>query len=392
MNQREIALEIIYKSISDNSYTNLLMRKKLEELEPIQRPFVTNLVSGVLKNYDYLIYQVSNNIKNNTSLKNKIIISMALYEKFYLNKENYIFNEYVNLGKNEYDKAFINAILRKDFNLVNSKEEYINNSLPKWIYDLLKAQYSEDEFNLILDNYKRVPLVYYRLNHLKAKFEDFNDINILNEDIFTSNNNLVNTDDFKDGKFYMQDINSSSLYKHLNLKEDDTLLDVCSAPGSKLFNCLDIIKPNNAYANELHNHRLNLIKDKAKVLGFDGINYLNYDGKDLNKVLDIKFDKIMLDVPCSGLGTIGRKPDLKYHIKPESLDELQIIQHDLLQSCKDLIKDNGVILYSTCTLNKKENSKQVSRFLKENTEFKLEKEETIINEIGDCFYYAVIIK
>ena len=122
------------------------------------------------------------------------------------------------------------------------------------------------------------------------------------------------------------------------------------------------------------------------------MHYLNYDGRILSDVLNEKFDKILLDVPCSGFGTLGRKPDLKYHLSPSSLDELQVIQKGLLNNTSKLLKTNGEILYSTCTLNKKENGKQVLAFLKEHDEFSLKEEDTIINDLGDCFYYAVLKK
>ncbi len=390
MTERQLALEIIYKTISDNSYTNLLMRHKLNEIEVEKRPFVTNLVIGVLKKYDYLIYLLKDYIKDNTSLKNKVILSMAIYEKIYLKKEAYVFNEYVNLGKNEYDRAFINAVLHNDIKKIKAFEEYINESLPKWLYGLLSKQYSKDELEKILDSYRRVPVTYYRINHHK-KF-NVKDVQFVNRDIFTCKRNLINSEEFKEGQFYIQDINSASLYENLDLKEDDYLLDVCCAPGGKLFNCLDIVKPANAYANELHANRLELIKKKASVLGFEGIHYINYDGRDLNKHFKKKFNKIILDVPCSGLGTIGRKPDLKYHIKPENLDELEKIQAQLLDSIKDILEDKGIMLYSTCTLNKKENGKQIKKFLDNNPDFKLLKEDTIINEFGDCFYFAKLTK
>lgn len=391
ISQREIALNIIYKTISDASYTNLLMRKELDKLPVIQRPFVTNLVNEVLRKYDYLIYQVKDEINNKTKLKNKIIIAMALYERFFLKEKDYVVNnEYVKLGKNEYDKAFINALLRKELVLKEPLEEYIKYSLPKWLYDLLNKQYEKEELDKILNSFNRIPRVYYRLNKKKASFNDFDNIEIINDDIFISNDKNIKKDYLDKGLAYIEDINAASLYKHLDLNKDDVLLDMCSAPGSKLFNCLDIIKEDNAYSNELHLNRLKLIEDKAKVLGFNGIHYLNYDGIELKNVLDKKFTKIMLDVPCSGIGTIGRKPDLKYHIKAESLDELERIQRGLLDSAKELLVSGGYILYSTCTLNKKENSRQINKFLKDNDDFKLIKEETIINDIGDCFYYGLI--
>ncbi|MBR2578109.1 MAG: hypothetical protein IKE38_04165 [Erysipelotrichaceae bacterium] len=393
MNARETALDIIYKTISDKSYTNLLMRKKLEGIEALQRPFLTGLVNGVLKEYDFLIFQVKDLIDDKTSLRNRIIIAMALYERFYLHEKEYaVNNEYVELGKNKYDRSFINAVLRKVRDLRKSDDEYINESLPEWIYKLLERQYEEEELRRILDNYKRIPKVYYRINHKKASFEDFRDIGIIDEDVFTCKENLIGSSYMKEGLFYIQDLNSASLYRHLKLKEDDLLLDVCSAPGSKLFNCLDVADPHKAYANDLYPERVKLIKDKAQVLGFEGINYLCHDGTKLKDVLDMKFDKIMLDAPCSGLGTLGRKADLKYHIESSSLDELEKIQADLLESVKDLLKEGGILLYSTCTLNKKEYARQIENFLKNNAGFRLLEEDTLIKEEGDCFYYAALTK
>ncbi len=130
----------------------------------------------------------------------------------------------------------------------------------------------------------------------------------------------------------------------------------------------------------------------AEKLGDNNVNYLNFDGTKLSEHIDIKFDRIMLDAPCSGLGVIGRKPDLKFHIKPENLDELQIIQLELLNSVKSMLNSDGILLYSTCTLNKKENDRLIKKFLNNSEEFILLEEETIINDMGDCFYYAKMRK
>ncbi len=210
--------------------------------------------------------------------------------------------------------------------------------------------------------------------------------------MFTSNDNLIHSDEYKKGYFYIQDYNSANLYKHLDLQKDNTLLDVCCAPGSKLFNCLDVINPNNAYANDIHEHRVELIKKMADRLGYEGIHYLNLDGTLIKDNIDIKFDRILLDAPCSGLGVIGRKPDLKFHIKPSDLDSLQILQLDLINSVSKLLNVDGILLYSTCTLNKKENIKLIRKFLSSNEDYLLLEEDTIINDMGDCFYYAKLRK
>ncbi|MBQ6216391.1 MAG: hypothetical protein IJK53_03305 [Erysipelotrichaceae bacterium] len=395
MNQRELALNILHMTVKEESYSNLLMRRELNKIPPIQRGFVTNLVNGVLRNYELLCYQFEDDSKASTSLRLKLLLCMALFERFYMKQKDYVVNnEYTELGKNKYERSFINAILHKCVHIRTSDEGYINASLPKWIYSLLQKQYDAEELSRIIEVYHQIPKVFYRLNKSKCCFEDLKglDIEILNEEIFVSKNNLLETEEYGKGYFYIQDINSASLYKNLDLRKEDHVLDVCSAPGSKLFNCLDIADPSNCYANDVHENRVKLIEKMAEKLGFEGIHYLNHDGRKLKDHLDLQFEKILLDAPCSGLGVIGRKPDLKFHIKPESLDELQKLQYELLESMMPLLKEEGILVYSTCTLNKKENGKLIARFLKEHESMELLKEETILNGLGDCFYYAKMKK
>lgn len=390
--QRLIALNILRKTISDESFTSLLMRKELEKLEKVQRPFVTNIVQGVLKNYELLEYNVNLYVRK-TSLTNKLILMMALYERYFLKEKEYaVNNSYVELSKTKYDKSFINATLRNIRELKYSDNEWINVSLPEWLYKLIKKQYPDD-YRTIIENYHSVHKTYYRLNANKTDFDylkDKYDIEIMENNVFISKQNLINTDDFNNGFFYIQDINAAKLTSVLKLKEDYTLLDVCSAPGSKLFNTLELLKDSNTFSNDLNSTRLELIKKKALILGYKNINFLNCDGRYLNSKLNMKFDVIMMDVPCSGLGVIGRKPDIKFHIKPENLDELQNIGYEILNNCSKLLKEDGQILYSTCTINRKENEKQIEKFIKNNPEFNIIEEKTIIESYGDLFYYCLL--
>lgn len=390
MNERKTALEILRKTMSSSSYSNLLMRSHLNSDDNIG--FITNLVYGVLENYDSLKYQL-NGLYKKTSKVNEIIMVMSLYERFILKKEIYVsINEYVKLADNEYDKSFINAVLHKIMYFKEPDEPHIKYNLSKWIYKLLSKQYPEYDLSLILNNLSRKKQVYYHINHNKTDFNSLKHLNIdiINDDFFTCKDSLLKTEEFYNGLFYVQDINSAKIVDSLDLQENDLFLDACSAPGSKLFNALKYIKQENAYSNDVNINRVKLINEKAQILGFDRVNYSAYDARELSEYIDIKFDKILLDVPCSGLGVISRKPDIKFHITDSSLDELQDIQKDILDNASSLLKEYGLLCYSTCTLNRKENSVQIDKFLKKHKEFVRVKEETITDPRGDMFYYCLI--
>lgn len=399
MNQRLLAFSILYECLYKEQYANLDMRKRLNELPTVQRAFVTELVNGVLRHYLELLKQF--NIEGKISDKLKIILAMAVYERYYMQQKDYvIYNEYPKLVNKNGEKAFISAILHKlevyrSFDDKDVESLSIHYSIPLWIVKLIKSQYGEDELYRLLKSFNSIPRVFYRLNKKKASYHDLNkyDIDIINDDSFISKQNLINTDVFKKGYFYVQDVNSAKLYHYLDLNKDNTLLDICSAPGGKLFNCLDVIEAKNAYANDLYAHRVELIKKMADKLAFKDINYFNYDGRYLAKFIDRKFDRILLDAPCSGLGILKRKPDLRYHIKSEDLDDLEKLQAELLESSAMLLKEGGIMVYSTCTINKKENSKQILKFLKKHEEFSLLEEKTFIDEDGgDAFYVAKLAK
>ena len=178
MNQRKLAHDIVHKTINESSYSNLLLRNSLNNIDEDNRSFITNLVYGTLENYYSLRYQL-NGLYSKTSLYNEVILVMSLYEKFILKKEDFItINEYVNLAESEYDKSFINAILRKIDTYKEPKEEYIKYNLPEWIYNLLKSQYSTDDFNKILENYNSKREIYYHINHNKCSFVDLQHLSI----------------------------------------------------------------------------------------------------------------------------------------------------------------------------------------------------------------------
>ena len=222
MNERKIALDILNKTITDSAYSNLLMRYSFDDNQNI--PFITNLIYGVLENYESLKYQFEG-LFESTSKYNEIILVMSLYERFILKKEDYItINEYVKLAKSEYDKSFINAILHKIRVYKDPSEEHLKYNLPKWIYQLLKKQYCEEDLNKILVNLNTKKSIYYHINKNKISLNSLKNINIIDDYFFTSDSNLTKSDEFNKGYFYIQDINSYNIIKSLELKENDLFL------------------------------------------------------------------------------------------------------------------------------------------------------------------------
>ena len=399
--QRKMAYEIIKASLVDKEFANLNLKKRLNELKPIQRGFVTELVNGVLRNYYLLEYQFIDYVDAKSKIDLKIILAMSIYERFFLGKDAFVtVNEYVELAKNKSEKGFINAVLRKidtfkEPDTSNIEGIAIAHSLPLWIAKMLYKQYDQEMFNYLITDLENEPKVFYRINPNKATYDTLKhlDIEMIDERIFIAKENLIKKEEFIKGYYYVQDYNSSKIVDFLSLEAKHRYLDVCSAPGSKLFNALEIVDEENVYANDLHAHRLELIKKRAKELGYSKINYLNQDATTL-KSQDIGlFDRILVDAPCSGLGVLKRKPDLRYRIEPNNIDEIVKVQADILDTCADLLNIGGIMVYSTCTINTKENRKQVANFIKRHPNFELVEDKDLIERAdSDRFYVAKLLK
>ena len=397
MNERKITYEILQEVIIKKGYANLIMRK-YKDLD-ISFNFVTEVVYGVLRNYDLLKYQYQNLISKKIEQKAEILLNMAIYELQYMNSENYyVCNEIVNLA-NKYQKNFINAILRnylkQGFN--DDVETYLLYSIPKWVYNLWVAHYGSDNALAIAKASNHKLDTFYRLNPLVANYqmiEDLN-INIIDDQSFTSSLNLIKSSEFKKGYFVCQDLASASIVKNLELKKTDIVLDLCAAPGTKTSQIAAILENNSEiYALDLHSHRVKLIDELMDNLGITNVKTMTYDSTVYNKEFINKFDKILLDVPCSGLGVLSRKPDIKLNIEPSSLDEIVATQKSILDNAYNYLKINGILVYSTCTLNKKENDRQIKEFINKYQDMEILNEETIFPFINDTdgFYFAKMKK
>jgi 16S rRNA (cytosine967-C5)-methyltransferase len=263
-----------------------------------------------------------------------------------------------------------------------------------------KKAYGEENTVSILNSINEKPPVFavpntlfvdadeclYELNNCGIEGEVVNDVVMI-----TSAFDLAKCKPFNDGLFHIEDMSSFNCASALNAKDGDIVLDVCSAPGGKAFTIAEQMhNKGTVYAFDLYEHRVNLINQGAKRLGITNIKASVNDALVFNEKLPLA-DKVLCDVPCSGFGIVRRKPEIRYK-ELDSVKELPQIQYDILQVSSKYLKQGGTIVYSTCTLNKRENEKVVEKFLNDNNDFTLVEQKTTFPSKtgGDGFYYAVM--
>ena len=197
---------------------------------------------------------------------------------------------------------------------------------------------------------------------------------------------IIETEMFQKGLFYIQDLSAveASLIDHLELPSNPGILDGCAAPGGKLTFIYEQLKGEGEFtAVEVNPNKLHLIEENIKRLGHTKIKIVNSDFIKFAEKTKDKFDLVLLDVPCSNLGVLARKPDVRWRLKPEDLESLTKLQDELLQAGSKLVAPKGYLIYSTCTLLRTENEERIKEFLKNNPEYKLIEEKLWLPEISD---------
>lgn len=418
VNPRSLAVKILIKIEKDNAYSNLTLNSFFQETEisNIDKAFVTNLVYGVIERKITLDYVLGNFIKTplkKVSAFTLATLRVALYQIMFMDKipQSAAVNEAVKgikKSKESRNSGFVNAVLR---NILRAEYllpqgESIDKlsviySCPCEIIESFINDYGLQNTKLLLEeSLKPAPLT-VRVNTLKTDIENFvNNVGVetklldidgaveLKNGISIGNNSLYN-----DGLFFVQDTASQRVVNILNPKSGERMLDMCAAPGGKSFSSAILMENKGEIVScDLYEHKCNLIKKSAERLGLDIIKPTVCDATVFNTDLGY-FDCVLCDVPCSGLGIIRRKPEIKYKDFKE-FDNLPKIGLKILNNAKNYLKPQGRILYSTCTLRKAENECVVEQFLKENPEFSLEYSHTFMphTDNTDGFYCALLKK
>ncbi len=390
-NPREYALKSLVKSDTQSVFSNLEINTTLERarLSGSDRGLYTALYLGVLEKkmaLDYIISKYSKTPISNIDNETLNILRLGIYQLYYMDKipDYSATDESVNLAHKK-TKGFVNAILRsfirdkKTVDFPNDKWHRLSveYSYPMEIIDLLIESYGENTANDLIVKSENDKATSLRVNTLRASASDVFDTLKARGDEPSLKGDIVKTGlpikEIKDlidtGVVFVQDEASRICTMAVGATENETVLDACACPGGKTFSmAIDMKNKGKIVACDLHGNKLTLIDKGAKKLGIDIITVKEQNGKAYVSEFDKKFDKVLCDVPCSGLGIIFKKPDIKYK-SIDNINDLPKVQYDILSNCASYVKVGGILVYSTCTLNKKENENNVLRFLDENKDF-----------------------
>ena len=397
-NSRKFVVRLLTKLDENSSYSNILLDDGLEksQLDEQEKKFAAALFYGVLERQltlDDIIKDMSANPTSKLNSEVRNILRIAIYQLIYMDSvpDSAAVDEAVKLAKKNRNPAisgFVNGLLReyirKGMPLPKRSDKLeqlsLDYSCPLW---LVKKWYNEYGEDICTDMLKtsigqaptsvRVNTVFYPLEEtLEMLTQDgvTFEINSMLPDLLNVclSGGVEHTNAYKKGRIHVQDLSSQLCCAALDPQENDTVLDLCSAPGGKTFTIAERMKNNGTVmAFDLHNNRVKLINFGAKRLGLSCVTAQVNNAKNFNETLPMA-DRVLCDVPCSGLGVIRRKPEIKYK-NPAEFERLPEIQYDILKTSSAYVKAGGILVYSTCTVSRAENDDVVNKFLAENTDF-----------------------
>lgn len=405
-----VSYRTLYSIFQNKAFASLELSNNLSEAS--NKEFVTKLVYGVLEKNVELEYYISQLTSKKPKAPIYIILKMGMYCIKYMDSiPSYaIVNKLVDLtakiGKMEL-KGFVNATLKKfvTWKGVLPSDEIealsVSTSTPLWLVKEYIEQYGLSTAKQILKpstyvyEHIRINSRTYSMKELLGVMSEFK----LKYDESTSNAiytkyKKIMKELYAQGKITVQSRTSMIACEEMDLKDGDIVLDLCAAPGGKSV-YLSEIKDVQIVSCDIYDHRLELINSYINRMQAKGIEVLKNDATIYNEAFDSRFDKVLCDVPCSGLGVKDRKPDVYLGINKEDILSLANIQFKILSNASKYVKKGGILVYSTCTILKQENSDIIKKFMQEhNEEFELLKETQYLpNGKGqDGFYIAKLKK
>ena len=413
---RKTAFDVLMDVEKNGAYSNLSLNSFIEKNRPDSPAFVRELVYGVLRNrmlLDWFLGQLIPSGLKKIKKQDLTLLRMGVYQLSYMKSvpEYAAVSETVNMAKKlaRGRERFINGVLReysrnrqqlvlpdREVNL----EEYLSivYSSERWIVRLWTDAYGGEKTEALLKASNETPGLAVRVNlmktdrkALKEKLEalgfEAEESEVSDRALLVKGSGLLDTEPYREGMFSVQDEASILTSDALEAKPGDCIADVCAAPGGKTFATAELMAGKGViYAMDKYEHKLKLMEAQAKRAGIENIRLLKHDSTEPVEGLKERMDKVLADVPCSGLGVIRRKPEIKYK-GMQDLDELIERQRQILQAAASYVKAGGTLVYSTCTINPVENEKQIVEFLRGNKEFKALEQKQLLPDGGtDGFF------
>ncbi|MBO5010237.1 MAG: 16S rRNA (cytosine(967)-C(5))-methyltransferase RsmB [Clostridia bacterium] len=395
MNIRKLALDMMLDYEISGKYVNLsLSSHMLDKLTDSERGQLTSLLYTAVEHkitYDYLIASLSGRSIEDVDDYTRALLRLGLCQIIHINSvpDFAATNETVKLARNPGERSFVNGVLRsavrnkENLPIPNKGKNYrrylsVKYSFPLWIVKHFALLFGDEGCERILEFYNTEKYTDISVNLTKCDGsslkEKYGAYSVINNGLSLRIDGSINPEKaagFAQGDFFVQDTASATAVSVLEPRAGDRLIDVCSAPGGKSFAAAVLMEnKGEIYSFDLHESKLTLIESGAKRLGLDIINVAMRDATCPDETLIGTADKVICDVPCSGLGVLGKKPDLRY--KDEAnVKELPPLQLKILRESAKYLKIGGELLYSTCTLNPDENENVVKAFIEENPSFEL---------------------
>ncbi|MBE6894942.1 MAG: 16S rRNA (cytosine(967)-C(5))-methyltransferase RsmB [Ruminococcaceae bacterium] len=404
---RKLAVDCLLR-VEKSGFSNLVLSSELDShnLTAQDKAFVTKLFYGTVERKLTLNYILQKHLTKPLAKMDKEVVAImqsGLYQILYMeNVPNYAaINQAVSLCpvfKKTSAKGLVNAVLRKCSSFDIGKEQFkdrltalsvkysvdkdivkiIINDYPDMAEDILKGMFITPKFTVKINTVKISAADFKKL--LTDNDITYNEMPLDNALEIIHKGSVSEIPGFKEGYFYVQGITSQYAIKAAGIKKGDNVLDLCAAPGGKSFAAaVELDNTGGVTSCDPNPSRLKLITDGAARLGLTNISFVENHGEVYNEKLD-KYDVIICDVPCSGIGIIPKKPDLRYKSMQE-VKNLAQLQYDILSTAAKYLKEKGTIVYSTCTINKLENEQVIDKFLKGNTNFKLKKQHCPVDNV-----------
>lgn len=383
VSEREIVLDILMEVLEKDSFIHITVRQallKYQYMTKQERSFISRVSEGTVEyllQLDAVIDRYSKTPVNKMKPLIRNILRMSVYQLFYMDRvpASAVCNEAVKLAQKrgfQGLKGFVNGVLRtvarERSQISFDKDLSLKYSMPEWIWKMWETDYGQEETEHMLQAFlqKRPLSVRFLCQNASEKeiLESLDAQNIeakrsaLSKEVWFLEgiDSLEQTEAFRRGYLQVQDVSSALVGQFAGLKGNEMVLDLCAAPGGKALHMAEILKGHgHVEARDVSEEKTVLIEQNIDRIGYENITSKVWDARVLDQDMVEKADVVLADLPCSGLGIIGRKPDIKYHVTPEKLHELALLQREILSVAWQYVKPGGKLIYSTCTINKEEN-------------------------------------